>query len=797
MVKVKSRTRNAVNNTIWSAMFYILKMVLQFIVRALFIRYLGGEMLGLNGLFTNVLNLLSLAELGIGNAIVYSMYKPIAEGDIEKTKALLRIYRNVYLVIGIVVTLVGLSIIPALPFFIKDAPDTIYNINILYLIYLAHNVVGYFFAYRRSLVFAAQRNDIESKVGIIAQIIVAVMQIVAMVSLKNYYYYACALVIGSVIDAICVFAISFKLFPELKGKPNKLEKSDKQIIVKNSAAKFVQSVGWNAVFSTDSLIVSSFLGLGLLGVYSNYTMIMTALISVINLFCLAVQGSVGNLISSEDSNKVYKVFKSLDLALYWLIGVIFIGLVCCYQDFMILFAGSEEYLLDYVTVILICLQFFFRVSKYMIETFKDCAGLFWNDWFRPLIEAGLNLALDFLFLYFMGINGIILATIISTILVSLIIEPYVVYKNLFKKKLGWYYVRYLVYSLVIFVACAITYSICYFVPSGGGGWFVLKFVICLIIPPSIFLLASFKTPEFCYLCKSVKNMFAKKNNSKVSTTERNIIPNDVLKKLQSTELEIMKDIDRFCKENDIKYSLFAGTALGAIRHGGFIPWDDDIDICMTRTEYERFMKLWSEKPIDGYYLQGTGENDITTINHAKVRKLNTVYADYDEYKADKEHQGMWVDIFPFDKVPNKKSLQKKVLRKAKLMMLYTRGYPIKRKGKLIEIASRILLAIPKSTQKKIKIKCEKYIRKFSDMSTDFCYRAFVSMTDFGIEYPSDLMDDFESVEFEDTKLSITTQYDVMLSTEFGDYMQLPPEEDRVPVHSPDLIIFDAVQEISK
>ncbi len=511
MANIRSRTRNSANNTFWGALFFVVKMLLQFVVRALFIRFLGKEYLGLNGLFTNILNILSLAELGIGNAIVYSMYKPIADGDMEKTKAFLRVYRNIYFAIGTVITVIGLALIPALDYFVNDAPDVDVNIYVVYVLYLAHNVVGYFFAYRRSLVFAAQRNDVESKVGIVSQLLIAVIQIAVLILSNNYYLYAAAMLVGAVFDAVGVFVLSYKVFPIPRGKAKKLEKEDTKILVKNSAAKFVQSIGWNAVFSTDSLIISAYLGLALLGVYSNYTLIMTSLISVVNLFCTSVKGSVGNLIANSEREKVYFIFKALTLALFWLIGFIFIGLVCCYQDFIVLFTGSEEYLLSFISMVLICLQFFFRVSRYMVETFKDCAGLFWNDWFRPLLDAGLNLGLDFLLLYYMGLNGVILATIISTITVSLWIEPYVLFKHCFKQPLWKYFVRYAVYTAIVAVVCLITFGICYFIPSGGLWWFLLKLSVCAIVPNGLFLLCFFRTKEFRYLFKGIKRLFFTKN----------------------------------------------------------------------------------------------------------------------------------------------------------------------------------------------------------------------------------------------------------------------------------------------
>jgi len=789
----RSRTQNSVNNTLWGAMFFVVKMLLQFVVRALFIRFLGNELLGLNGLFTNVLNMLSLAELGIGNAIVYSMYDPIAKGNIEKTKALLRVYRNIYIGIGSVVTVVGLALIPALPHLIKDVPDTPYNINVLYVIYLLHSVIGYFFAYRRALVFASQRNDIEHKVGIISQIVMAVAQIIVMVTIKNYYYYAGAMVVGSIVDAVSVFAISYKLFPQMRGRGQKLEREDGRTIVINSSAKFVQAIGWNAVFSTDSLIISSFLGLGILGIYSNYTLIMTSLISVVNMFCTAVKGSVGNLITGADTEKINKVFNALTMALFWLIGFIFTGMVCCYQDFIVLFTGSEEYLLGFVTMFLLSLQFLFRVSRYMVETFKDCAGLIRNDWFRPLLEAGVNLGLDFLLLHFMGIDGIILATIISTLFVSIWIEAYVLCKHCLKRNLLKYFARYFIYLLLVGAVCAATFGVCYFVPSGGFWWFVLKFGICLILPNCLFFAVLFKTKEFRYFVGAAKSLLSrKKGNNVMDMSNEKTVSEEDLNKLKEIELGIMKDVDKFCTENGIKYTLAYGTAIGAVRHGGFIPWDDDIDICMPRSDYDKFLSLWSENPIDGYYLQGTRECDKTTINHSKIRKIGTVYASKKEYESDPEHHGIWVDIFALDKVPDNEKIRKKLIFKGKIRMIYTRGKAFSRVHGIKKFIVNLMLLLPKSAQQKIKAKCEKFITQYNEMEENFVYKSFNSIDDMNIDFPPTLFDELTRIKFEDAEFLISSQYDEMLRAAYGDYMALPPVEQQIPGHAPEVFDFGAI-----
>ncbi|MCI9561887.1 MAG: lipopolysaccharide biosynthesis protein [Clostridia bacterium] len=511
-----SRIKNTSRNTFFGALMYLAKIVLQFVVRAFFNRYFISEYLGLNGLYTNILNVLSLAELGVGNAIVYSMYKPISENDTETIKSLVALYKKIYCIIGCVITVIGLALIPALPYLIKDVPDVDINLSVIYVLYLAQTVTGYFFAYRRSLVFAYQRNDIESKISFLAQFVLAVCQIVIMVVWKNYYAYVSSMVICNTLDAVLIFIISFKLFPEIKGKAAPLDKAISKKIAKNTGAMVCHKIGSAVVFSTDSIIISAFVSLTVLGLYSNYTLVTNALASAITLLVAAMKGSIGNLIATGDNEKSYKIFKALNLLMMWFIGFLFIGIMVCVQDFISILGGDSSKQLPYLTVVLICLNFYVTQSRTMANNFKECAGLFWNDRFKPLFEAGINLGLDLLLVYFMGINGVILATIISTVTVPLWVEPYVLYKNYFKQHLYKYFLQYIFYILSTAASFGVTFFACYFIPHGGIGWFILRVVICLILPNLVYLLIYFKTPEFAYLFSAVKALFDRFGNKRAT-----------------------------------------------------------------------------------------------------------------------------------------------------------------------------------------------------------------------------------------------------------------------------------------
>lgn len=246
-----------------------------------------------------------------------------------------------------------------------------------------------------------------------------------------------------------------------------------------------------------------------------------------------------------------------------------------------------------------------------------------------------------------------------------------------------------------------------------------------------------------------------------------------LEKVKRAEFDILKVFVKFCEEHELKYSLFAGTALGAVRHKGFIPWDDDIDICMERNEYEKFRALWDCRTIENCFLQSKKSKGYY-LNHEKIRSEDPLY------------KGIWIDIFPLDKAPIKKSKRKKFMRKAKLRLVYSRNYPYTGGGKFLELVSKMLLALPKGLKRRIKNSCEKYIRKFGALESGYEYVCLTSPDDIGYFYPETVMRELEDIEFEGATFKISSEYDTMLKVLYGDYMTLPPEEERVSNHEIDL-----------
>ncbi len=260
-----------------------------------------------------------------------------------------------------------------------------------------------------------------------------------------------------------------------------------------------------------------------------------------------------------------------------------------------------------------------------------------------------------------------------------------------------------------------------------------------------------------------------------------------LKKLQDVELDILVNFDIFCKKHGICYSLFAGTALGAVRHKGFIPWDDDVDVFMDVKNYDRFISLWRENPINGYYLQASDDRN-SHINHTKIRKDGTVLASQNEMKT-KEHHGIWIDVFPFYKVPVDEHKRKQFNRNARIRILFTRNHIPAKASALIKAAALISRITPKFLKGMIRTCTEKSLRQYEDLASGFEYEDISAAIWMNKYYPNTMFDAYTNISFNNRDFQIVADYKKMLEIKYGDYMKLPPVEERVCRHNPEVIEF--------
>lgn len=504
-----NRTENIKKNLTFSIIKYVAQILLQFVLRTVLIYFLGAEYLGLGNLFTNIFTFLNLAELGIGSAIVFAMYKPIAENDIEKIKSLQNLYKKFYLTISAIVLVVGLIITPFLKFLIKGGVSVDINIYVLYLMYLANTLVGYFSAHKRSLLFAYQRNDVENLIKTLCLIAMTIIQIIAIVLFKNFYIYFSITIVFTVIECFLIHLKANKLYPEINGKAPKIDSETKKQITHNMTALSFNKIGAAVVNSTDNILISTFFGAVLLGVYSNYYLIIYTAISIFALLNSAITASVGNLIASENKEYVYEKFKQLNFYYSLLTCFCTVCLTVLLQPFMLVWTGGGIYMLEFSSVIFLSLGFYLARMRQIVCIFKEGAGLFWEDRWKPIVEALVNLLVSILLAKLIGINGIFIGTIISTLAAPLWVEPMVLYKHYFNKSVKSYFIKYITNFFVMLIITFICFIACYFIPSTGLLWLVVKFAVCIALSLSLIALTYCKTKEFKELITLIKN-FCKK-----------------------------------------------------------------------------------------------------------------------------------------------------------------------------------------------------------------------------------------------------------------------------------------------
>lgn len=505
------KTKNATRNIYYGMISKVYQMIIPFIMRTIMIYYLGIEYLGLNSLFGSILQVLNLAELGVGSAMVYSMYKPIAEDDNRTLCALLNLYKTYYRVIGGVILTLGLLILPFLDVFISGSTPREINIYVIYLITLSETVLSYWlYAYKQSLLNAYQRIDVISKNAIVIHTLKYVFQIFSLVILKNYYAYILCTMTSQILINISVGRIVSKIFPEIKAK-GKIESEEIKKINCRIKDVFTYKLGNVVLNVADTIIISSFLGLTVLAVYQNYYYIIAAFISLLSILLNSSIAGIGNSLKLDNSEKVYSDFETITFLFTWLTGVCTCCLLCSYQTFMFLWVG-EAYLLDNKFVILMSLYFYSIAIIKVIELYKDAAGAWSQDKYRPLFTSAVNLLINLSLVNKIGLYGIIISTILSQVFIGI---PWIVknvFDNVFKKKANEFIVKFLKYFLISVFAMILGNFISVQFNEVSVVILVLKGLISFFVFNIIFWMFFRKTLEYRKLKLLILKNLVKKND---------------------------------------------------------------------------------------------------------------------------------------------------------------------------------------------------------------------------------------------------------------------------------------------
>ena len=508
-----SRTANSVRNMFWGAINRAVSIAFPFIVRTIFIKVLGEEYLGLNSLYSSILQVLNLADLGFASAIVASMYKPIAEENEEEICALMNLYRKIYRIIGCAILGVGLMLTPFIDKLISGIPPQGVNIYFLWILYLLNTVISYlFFAYKVSLLNAHQRNDLTEKIGALCRAISSLLQIFVVVVWKNMYLYVILTILCSVAyNLFCAIECNRK-YPQYQCRGS-LGKQTKNNIGRNIGALAIQKIGNTVSLSLDAVVISAFLGLTTVAIYGNYYYIISAISTFIALIYSSITASIGNSLVTETTEKNYQDFKKIFFLNTWIVGWCCICFMCLFQDFMTVWMG--ETLLFPITIVLtLVMRFFFEQIRKVVLTYKDAAGMWWVDKWRPMVGCIINLILNVMLVKTIGVAGVAISTIVSYALVEMPWETRALFAHCFKKSQREYYFI-MVQSIAMLVICGfITYSICHFIHLHGILTIVVKLIICLVLPNMLFVLLNIKNEYFIesksLLIKSISS-FLKRN----------------------------------------------------------------------------------------------------------------------------------------------------------------------------------------------------------------------------------------------------------------------------------------------
>ncbi len=506
------RTKNTLMNTIVGVTTLFITTVLSFVLRTIFIKVLGETYLGVNGLLTNILSMLSLAELGIGSAIGFSLYKPLSNNDKEKIKSLMQYYKKTYYYIGIIVFIFGLILMPFLPFFIKET-EMVNNLYIIYLLYLLNTSYTYFFSYKRTLVASDQKTYKLSIYDTIFRIIVVVLQIVYLILFKNFIGYLIINFVITLFQNIKINSVINKEYPYLKeNNIKKLTKKEKDNIFINIKGLIFHKIGNYLVNGTDNMIMSKFVSLATVGIYSNYLLIIFTVSNFLTSIFGSATASFGNLIASEDKDKVYDTFKIYNFLGFWLYGFSSLAFFFLLNPFINLWLG-ENYLLSTIIVFVIVINFYFNSMIGVIDNIKTSAGIYHQDRFVPIIQAIVNLVASIYLVIKFGLIGVFLGTSLS-IIVIFIFKPYFVYKYAFNKNVINYFLTFIKYLIIVFIEGLIVYLLFNILSEYIINKFILfivQIIIVVLVPNIINYLLFHKNNEFNDLVGRLKRTLKKAN----------------------------------------------------------------------------------------------------------------------------------------------------------------------------------------------------------------------------------------------------------------------------------------------
>lgn len=444
-----SRTLNSIKNLFSGMGNKLISLILVFISRKIFITYIGIEYLGISSLFSNILSILSLADLGFGIAMGYSLYRPLAENNCEEISALIHIYKKIYNIVAAVIFVIGLSLIPFLNDIVHLDHD-IRHLEIYYILFLLQTTISYLFVYKATIITADQKNHIVNNVALITNIIKTLLQILLVIMTKNYTVYLIIQLIFVLVNNIWISRKADEIYPFIKTK-SRIKGEYKKEIYNNFKSVFLYKISGTFMNSIDSICISSICGTVILAYYTNYLIISTNISVIISIVFGSFTAGIGNLIVNGSYERRYEVFREIQVISYYLSSVTLIGFLFLAQDFIKLWLG-EQYVLEGLVMSAVAWDLYLGTSFQPLWTFREASGLYMKTKYIMLIAAGLNVILSIILGKMMGVSGVIIASILCRLFTYFWYEPKLLYSNYFGRSSIYYFISYfknIIFNIII------------------------------------------------------------------------------------------------------------------------------------------------------------------------------------------------------------------------------------------------------------------------------------------------------------------------------------------------------------
>lgn len=510
-----SRTKNTLKNLVFGYTEELIIVVLSFFTRRVFVDVLGSQYTGLNSVITNILSMLNLVELGFGSAIIFSLYKPLAQKDELHVKALMGFYKSTYRVMGFIIAGIGICLMPFLPFIIKDDVGFT-NIYIVFALNLLQTVSTYlFFAYKRAILEADQKMYMISKIRCVFMTLTYLGEIMVLVLFENYYAYLLVIVGGTIVQNIFIAFCSNREYPFMQEKAPKLEREERREITKNCGALFIYRINSYVLNSTNSLILANFVSLSLIGYYGHYLTLFNAVKSVMNKLFSSMVGSLGNLhaeaqLSDKEGNRFDReedVFLAVNMISFATYGLFAVGLFAVASTFIDIWIGPGQTLSD-MAVFLISLECFVYSLTKPTASFRASMGLFQQCKYRPIASMILNLIFSLTLVQWFSIEGVLFGSVASVALTTVWYDPVIIYRYGFGKSVHSYFARILLFTLIEILSMGTCDVFRYFIPLKGVIGILVYGVFAVVVFTIFFILLLHKLPEFQELITLAKTILS-------------------------------------------------------------------------------------------------------------------------------------------------------------------------------------------------------------------------------------------------------------------------------------------------